>query len=180
MTHPTTTPPAAPDSPRTTRLSTVVAVVAVLAVVAVVAVGVVIASTVLGGRSDNANGSVPVEDVAELAGSWRVVNSVGAPAAVVGEVRLRFEDDRLAVETGCNVGSGTVEVDDSHLVVGPLMSTMMGCEPPLMEQETWLFAMAAARPKVELSGPYLYINWVDPQGAQRWLGLEHESAEPTS
>ncbi len=164
----------------TTRTTTALAIGGVLAAVAV---GALVATTLWGGDSDNANGSVPVTDVGSLTGSWRAINSVGAPREVVGEVRLRFADGRVAVETGCNRGSGTVEVEDSHLVAGPVVSTKMGCEAPLMEQEQWLFAMVAANPLVELSGPYLYVTWDKEDGAagQRWwLGLEQESAKPTS
>ncbi|WP_377639032.1 META domain-containing protein [Oryzobacter terrae] len=161
----------------TTRMTTALAIGGVLAAVAV---GVVAATTIWDpGADDTANGSVPVERLSALDGSWRAVNSVGSPKEVVGEVRLRFEDGRVVVETGCNAGRGTVEVDDSHLVAGPMMSTRMGCEAPLMEQEAWLFAMMQARPKVELSGPYLYVSWTDTAGEDRWLGLEQESATPT-
>ena len=162
----------------TTRTSTMLAIGAV---VAALAVGVGVASALGGGGSDNANGSIQVDDLGQLEGSWKAINWTGAPAAVVGEVRLRFEGDRLLVETGCNAGRGTVEVDDSHLVAGPLMSTKMGCEAPLMEQETWLFDMVAASPRLELSGPYLYLHW-DPSGTsggdggRHWLGLEQETA----
>ena len=158
----------------TTRTSTILAIGAV---VAAVAVGVVVASTVGGGGSDNANGSVPVDDVGQLDGSWTAVNSVGAPKEVVGDVRLRFADGRLVVETGCNAGQGAVRVEDSRLVAGPMMSTKMGCEPALMEQEAWLFAMVAASPRVELSGPYLYVQWA-ADGTDHWLGLEQDTPTP--
>jgi len=161
----------------TTRMTTALAIGAVLAAVAA---GAVAASTLWDRGDDSANGSVPVERLADLDGSWRAVNSVGAPKEVVGEVRLRFEGGRLVVETGCNAGRGTVEVDDSRLVAGPMMSTKMGCEAPLLEQEAWLFAMVDAGPRVELSGPYLYVSWTDASGEDRWLGLEQETATPAS
>lgn len=142
-----------------TRTTTLLAVGAVLAAVAL---GVVVASAVGGGGDGTANGSVPVEDVSSLAGSWKAVNSVGSPQEVIGEVRLRFEGDRLVVETGCNAARGTVEVVESRLVAGPMMSTRMGCEAALMEQESWLVAMVSSRPLLERSGPYLYVSWDTP------------------
>ena len=54
------------------------------------------------------------------------------------------------------------------------MSTRMACEPPLMEQERWVSQMLEGRPRLELSGPYLYLHW--GEGEQWWLGLEHEPA----
>lgn len=186
-----------------TRTTTLLAVGAVLAAVAV---GVLVASTIGGGDDGSANGSVPVEDVSSLDGSWRAVNSVGSPQEVVGEVRLRFEGGRIVVETGCNAARGTVEVVESRLVAGPMMSTRMGCESALMEQESWLVAMVSSRPLLERSGPYLYLSWDTPDaqapeggapsgpggtssaspggsgptasGARWWLGLEQESPTP--
>ncbi len=154
----------------TTRATTLVAVGAV---VSAVAVGVLVATWVVdGGGNDSANGSVPVGDLDELAGSWLAVNAVGAPREVVGEVRLRVEGDRLLVETGCNTGRMTVEVVDSHLVGGPLATTRMACEPALMEQERWVTEMLDSRPRLELSGPYLALHWGEDE--RWWLGLEQE------
>lgn len=38
-------------------------------------------------------------------------------------------------ETGCNRFSGTMSLDGAALTFGPLSTTRMACEPPLMEQE---------------------------------------------
>ena len=62
--------------------------------------------------------------------------------------------------------------DDSVLVAGELRSTLMGCAPPLPEQERWVTEMLEGRPRLELSGPYLYLHW--GEGEQWWLGLERE------
>ena len=71
-------------------------------VVALVAVGA-LAATLAGGGDDTANGSVPVEDVGQLTGSWLVVNDASAPADTLGTVRLVFSaDGRLIAQTGCN------------------------------------------------------------------------------
>jgi hypothetical protein len=51
-----------------------------------------------------------------------------------------------------------------------------------MEQEAWLFAMVAAHPRLELSGPYLYLHWDTGDGGNGerwWLGLEKETATPS-
>ena len=143
-------------------------------VVALVAVGA-LAASVAGGGGDSANGSVPVDDVGQLAGSWLVVNDASAPAVTIGAVRLDFSDDgRLTAQTGCNGLRGQVSVDDSVLVAGPLMSTRMACEPPLMEQERWITEMLESRPRLEQSGPYLYLHW--GEGEQWWVGLERGPA----
>ncbi|HET7821688.1 MAG TPA: META domain-containing protein, partial [Ornithinibacter sp.] len=138
-------------------------------VVALVAVGALAGSLASGG-GDSANGSVPVDDVGRLAGSWLVVNDASAPAVTIGAVRLDFSDDgRLTAWTGCNGLRGQVSVDDSVLVAGPLVSTRMACAPPLMEQERWITEMLGSRPRLEQSGPYLYLHW--GEGEQWWVGL---------
>jgi META domain len=148
-------------------------VVVVAGVVALVAAGAVAATLAGGGDGDTANGSVPVEDVGVLTGGWTVVNGGSAPASVQGVVRLVFGDGRVFSETGCNTVRGPVSVAESVLVTGPLMSTRMACEPALMEQERWITEMLGARPRLELSGPYLALHW--GEGEQWWLGLERES-----
>ena len=144
--------------------------VAVGGVVALVALGVAAASVLAPAGGDSANGSVPVDDLGQLAGTWVVVNDGSAPAPVVGPVRLEVQGDRLLAETGCNALRGRVSVEDSVLVTGPLVSTRMACEPALMEQERWLGEMLSSRPRLELSGPYLALHW--GEGEQWWLGLE--------
>ncbi len=140
-------------------------------VVALVALGA-LAATVAGG-DDTANGSVPVEGLDQLAGSWLAVNDASAPAPVLGTVRLEFsEDGGVTAQTGCNGVRGQVSVEDSTLVTGPLMSTRMACEPALMEQERWITEMLGGLPRLELSGPYLALHW--GEGEQWWLGLERE------
>jgi heat shock protein HslJ len=142
-------------------------------VVALVALGALAAT--LAGGDDTANGSVPVEGLDQLTGSWLAVNDASAPAIVIGTVRLEFsEDGRVTAQTGCNGVRGQVSVQDSTLVAGPLTSTRMACEPALMEQERWVTEMLSSHPRLELSGPYLALHW--GEGEQWWLGLEREPA----
>jgi heat shock protein HslJ len=140
-------------------------------VVALVALGALAAT--LAGGDDTANGSVPIEGLDQLTGSWLAVNDASAPAIVIGTVRLEFsEDGRVTAQTGCNGVRGQVSVQDSTLVAGPLTSTRMACEPALMEQERWVTEMLSSHPRLELSGPYLALHW--GEGEQWWLGLERE------
>ena len=161
---------------------------AVGGVLALVAAGALAATLAGGGTSgtggdDSANGSVPVEGFATLNGGWTAVNDGSAPAPVQGTVRLVFGDGRVFAETGCNTVRATAAVEGSVLVTGPVMSTRMACEPALMEQERWVSEMLAGRPRLELSGPYLYVHW--GEGERWWLGLDRESetapvSRPTS
>ena len=86
-------------------------------------------------------------------------------------MRLAFGDGRVFAETGCNgVCAARCPSRTACSSPGPLMSTRMACEPALMEQERWVTEMLGSRPRLELSGPYLYLHW--GQGEQWWLGLE--------
>jgi heat shock protein HslJ len=147
----------------------------VAGVVALVAAGALVATVAGGGGGDDtANGMLPVGDLGQLAGpAWVVINDGSAPAPVVGTVRLEVSPDgRVVAATGCNTVRGTGVLEDGRLVMGPLMSTRMACEPALMEQERWVTAMLASRPRLEIGGPYLALHW--GEGEQWWLGLERE------
>lgn len=147
--------------------------VVVLALVLVAVLGTAVA--VLVGRaraSDTANGSVPVRSLDDLTGTWDVVNTQGAPAALVAPVELTVADGRLSVRTGCNSGGGSASVEDSRLVLDDtgLPMTAMACEGPRGEQERWVLEMLQATPRLDRSGPYLYVHW--GRGDAHWLGLE--------
>lgn len=141
-------------------------------VVALVAATALAASLADGGGEGTANGNVPVAGLDDLSGRWVVINDVGAPAPTLGPVRLVVQRSALVVETGCNAARGEVAVENSVLVAGEILTTRMACEPPLMAQEQWLVEMVTSRPRLERSGPYLYLLWGDRE--QWWLGLEQE------
>jgi len=44
------------------------------------------------------------------------------------EASLLIEDGQASVDTGCNTGSGSVEITDTTLTFGPLAITLMACE----------------------------------------------------
>ncbi len=73
------------------------------------------------------------------------------------QVRLTFKDGQLAIHAGCNSMSGAYQVTDGDLVIGSMVTTEMGCEPPLMDQDQWVgrFLGGAA---VELAGDTLTLR----------------------
>ena len=144
-------------------------------VVALVAVGALAASVAGGGRRTRPTARCRSTTSASWRGRGWSSTTRPPRAVTIGSVRLDFSDDgRLTAQTGCNGLRGQVSVDDSVLVAGPLMSTRMACEPPLMEQERWITGMLESRPRLEQSGPYLYLHW--GEGEQWWLGLERGPA----
>jgi heat shock protein HslJ len=89
----------------------------------------------------------PASAAADLAGtSWTLVSVGGAPV-VEGGVGARLAFDaagNVGGSTGCNSVSGTYALDGTSLTFGPLMTTRMACEEPLMAQETAVLDALAA------------------------------------
>lgn len=150
---------------------------AVLVVVLVVGLVAAMMSVASHRRDDNTNGTVAVGSLDDLRGRWVSINDVGAPARTVVPVELTVEGSTLRVRTGCNGGTGEADIDGSRLVLrgGGLVTTEMGCETPLMDQEQWVVEMLTSTPRLERSGPYLFLHW--GRGDGYWLGLEQQTAQ---
>ncbi len=82
---------------------------------------------------------------ASLEGSWEITGYLvgsGTTAAVTSPLVgtqpvVTFGPDGILSGTaGCNQFSGGFGIEGANITIGPLMSTMMACEDPLMEQET--------------------------------------------
>lgn len=152
------------------------ALVLVLALVLVTVLAAAAVVLLRQGGDDNANGSVPVRSLDDLTGRWDVVNTQGAPSPLVAPVELEVDGDRLSVRTGCNSGGGAASVEDSRLVLdgAGLAVTEMACDEPRNLQERWVLEMLGAEPRLERSGPYLYLHWGPDE--EHWLGLELQPA----
>ncbi|MBC2664280.1 META domain-containing protein [Novosphingobium flavum] len=70
---------------------------------------------------------------------------------------LRFENDRLGANVGCNGMGGPWHLDKGHLIAGPLISTQMWCEGK-MEQERAVSALLSSAPEVSLKGNRLTLK----------------------
>jgi heat shock protein HslJ len=89
-----------------------------------------------GGTSSGAS-----TDPADLAGTWTLdaasLGSLAADASSGTNVTVVFADGQASGASGCNTFIGSYEAtDDGSLKFGPLASTMMACEAPLMAVET--------------------------------------------
>lgn len=73
------------------------------------------------------------------------VTDGGEPRALVrdSEIRLRFENGRLGISAGCNTMSGRYTLDGTRLSVTDLSMTEMGCDAPLMDQDSWVAGLFA-------------------------------------
>lgn len=88
-----------------------------------------------------------------LAGTrWTIVRVDGAAPAVPEKASLKFEDDRLSANVGCNGIGGDYRVDGARLIAGPLMATRMFCEGPVWQQEEAVNALLSAAPEIDRRG----------------------------
>jgi len=111
------------------RPGTVRSISAALVLVAIVAT--VSACSAVGGGSPS--------PAAQLDGRTFLSTSVTGRDLVPGTtVRLSFKDGQLGIEAGCNHMSEPYSVDDGRVRIGSMMTTDMGCDPMLMDQDTWV------------------------------------------
>ncbi len=115
-----------------------------------------------------------IED-AELVGTtWVVSGTVANEAVTVGlvdsEASLTISDDgTVQVDTGCNTGSGTVEITDSTLTFGPIAATLMACDEELTRLETSVLATLQGEVSYQIDGSTLSLRTNGPDGE---VGLE--------
>lgn len=94
---------------------------------------------------------------ADLAGRTFVVTKADGYEPVPGaDIVLTFEDGRIGVHAGCNQMGGGFEITDGALAIGPMMSTEMACEEPLMTQDQWVSAFLPGA-AVSLAGDTLTL-----------------------
>ena len=77
--------------------------------------------------------------------------------AVGTTLSATFTADAVSGSSGCNTFSGGYTLDGINVTIGPLASTMMGCEQPLMDEEA-AFLTALQTPSA-----------VEQHGADVWL-----------
>ena len=97
---------------------------------------------------------------ADLAGSTYTSTEVRGHDLVEGsQVTLTFADGRISANAGCNTMNGAATWEGETLEVeDPLASTMMGCEEPLMEQDTWLSEFLTSSPHLAVDGDELTLG----------------------
>ena len=105
-------------------------------------------------------GDAPAATYADLDG--RTFASTGATGyEIVADttITLAFADNQISIDAGCNSQNGGVDVVDGQLeLTSELVSTMMGCEEPLMAQDQWVAGFLEAGPTVTLDGDALTLT----------------------
>jgi heat shock protein HslJ len=73
------------------------------------------------------------------------------------EIDVSFLADAMSVNAGCNSMNGGFEIDEDVLTAGPFAATMMACDQPLMDQDTWLNDFLSSLPTIALDGETLTL-----------------------
>ncbi len=71
---------------------------------------------------------------------------------------LVFADGSVAVETGCNTGSGTAAITDTTITFGPIATTRMACPDPQMEVEALVTQVLSGEVAYEIDADTLRLS----------------------
>jgi heat shock protein HslJ len=96
----------------------------------------------------------------DLTGDWTIdsLTDAGTTTEAPDGASIGFVDGSINVGTGCNRGTGSAEVGDGTIVVGPLGLTMMACETDVMTWEADLVAFLEGELTYELAGDSLVLS----------------------
>jgi heat shock protein HslJ len=90
-----------------------------------------------------------------------VVESVVDDQAVTGyaaTAAITISGDRVAVEAGCNTGSGAVTLGEGTITFGPIALTRMMCEEPAMQLEAAVTTVLAGEVLYEIDSDRLSLS----------------------
>jgi heat shock protein HslJ len=96
--------------------------------------------------------------------SWVLTELGGSPPVQGTEITVQFAaDGNLGGSGGCNSYGATYAVDGSQLTISQVVSTMMACDTPIMDQETQYFTALGSTASYTISGETLTLS--DSAGA---------------
>jgi heat shock protein HslJ len=98
---------------------------------------------------------------------------VGRILVAGSRIRIAFRDGQVSASGGCNSMSGSYRIDGDRLVAGSLATTEMGCDEPLMAQDTWLADLLDGA-TIALDGDSLVLA----KGGVRLTMEDREIADP--
>lgn len=82
----------------------------------------------------------------------------GAAPVMPDKASMRFDQNRLGANVGCNGIGGEYRIEGNRLIAGPLMATRMFCEGPVWQQEEAVNALLSAAPELLRSGKTLRLT----------------------
>ena len=136
-----------------------------------------------GGTTIDTNPSTtpePGDDLAALlAGKTYLSQSTTGITLADGAVlRISFDDGRISVSGGCNGMGGDVTFEGDAMTVGPMMSTQMACDQPLMDQDSAVQAFLTAGTTVSVDGDTLVLTGTLTGSEATITLLDREVADP--
>jgi len=118
-----------------------------------IALAITAAAALLGGCATAPTGGAGLADT-----RWTITRIDGAAPVMPAKATMRFEQDRLGANVGCNGIGGDYRVEGNRLIAGPLMATRMFCEGPVWQQEEAVNALLSAAPELLRSGNSLRLT----------------------
>jgi heat shock protein HslJ len=103
---------------------------------------------------------------ASIVGDWKLV-SYGSPTSQTPavpnvEASVTFgSDGKLNGNVGCNGFGGDYKVDGSTITFGPIMSTLMACTDPIMQQESTVSSVFTDTATFKIDAETLTITSAD-------------------
>jgi heat shock protein HslJ len=93
-------------------------------------------------------------------GAWVADNILDPKVSLVpgSRITMTFHDGSLSAKAGCNTMRGHAAIDDGHLVVTAVASTLKGCSDALSRQDAWLSKFLASRPSIERQKQDLWLT----------------------
>ncbi len=123
---------------------------------------IALSALVLAACGSDSSSSSSDTTAADLDGRSFVSSAVtGYELVADSEIKLAFLPDSIAANAGCNSMNGGFSIDAGVLTAGPFASTMMACDQPLMDQDTWLSDFLTSSPTVALDGSTLTLTGAD-------------------
>jgi len=98
---------------------------------------------------------------ASVTGTWKLVSYNQTPAAADIDTNIEFKDGQLSGNVGCNGFGGDYKVSGDMIIFGPVMSTMMFCQGPQMDQEQVSLAVFQKSAKFVMNSDQLTITSED-------------------
>lgn len=106
-----------------------------------------------GSTSAPADGELDLLDGRTFIATAVTEDGADRPLVDGSELRISFTDGQLGISAGCNSIGGPYVLDGATLRVdGGLSMTEMGCDAPLMDQDTWVADLFQGDVDVALAG----------------------------